>query len=299
MVAVLEPVGLRHIASGKVRDLYEVDADHLLLVTTDRISAFDVVLEDPIPGRGIVLTALTEFWLQQLGDLVENHLIGWRASELPDGARHLAGRAMLVRRLEMVRIECVARGYLAGSGWKEYATTGAVCGIELPKGLREADQLSDPVFTPTTKAATGHDESISEAEMARRVGSKLTARLRDLTVELYQRGAKHAAERGIILADTKFEFGLLDGQVVLADEVLTPDSSRFWPVADWVPGQMLPSFDKQFVRDWLKRRGWDETPPSPPLPADVVTSTAERYREAYERLAGRSLDDWLAEARNR
>jgi phosphoribosylaminoimidazole-succinocarboxamide synthase len=296
-VTALRPQGLRHLSAGKVRDLYEVGADQLLLVASDRISAFDVVLDDPIPGKGVVLTALTQYWLGRLADLVPNHLLGWRASELPDGARPLAGRAMLVRRLQMVPVECVARGFLAGSGWKEYQAGGSVCGVPLPPGLREADRLSEPVFTPATKATTGHDENISEARMAELVGAELTARLRELTVATYRRGAEHAARRGILVADTKFEFGLDGDQVVLADEVLTPDSSRFWPAGGWEPGHSPPSFDKQYVRDWLEAQDWDKRPPAPRLPPDVVAGTAARYREAYERVTGRSLDDWLAEAR--
>jgi len=294
--AVLE--GLRHRLSGKVRDIYEVDSEHLLLVATDRISAFDVVLDDPIPGKGEVLTALTRFWLERTGDLVPSHLVGWRAAELPPGARKLAGRAMLVRKLEMIPFECVARGYLVGSGWKEYRAGGTVCGIRLPAGLREADKLPEPLFTPATKAVSGHDENVPEAYLADRLGPELTARLRDLTVALYRRGAEHAASRGILLADTKFEFGVRDGEVVLADEVLTPDSSRFWPADTWRPGTSPPSFDKQFVRDWLQAQSWDQaSSPAPRLPAAVIEGTAARYREAYERLSGRSLDDWLEEAR--
>jgi phosphoribosylaminoimidazole-succinocarboxamide synthase len=289
--------GLEHRFSGKVRDIYQVDPEHLLLVTTDRISAFDVVLPDPIPGRGVVLTALTQLWLERTTDLVRNHLVGWRAFELPPGARHLAGRAMLVRKLEMIPFECVARGYLVGSGWKEYRAGGTVCGIRLPAGLREADKLPEPLFTPATKALTGHDENVSESYVSERLGPELTGRLRDLTLELYRRGAEHAASRGILLADTKFELGLDDGELVLADEVLTPDSSRFWPADSWRPGSSPPSFDKQFVRDWLEAQGWDKRPPAPRLPAEVVDGTAARYREAYERLSGRSLDDWLDEAR--
>ncbi|HEY2959940.1 MAG TPA: phosphoribosylaminoimidazolesuccinocarboxamide synthase [Actinomycetota bacterium] len=291
------PEGLRHLSAGKVRDLYEVAADRLLLVASDRISAFDVVLDDPIPGKGVVLTALTQYWLERLADLVPNHLLGWRAGDLPAGARHLAGRAMLVRRLEMVPVECVARGFLAGSGWKEYRAGGSVCGVALPPGLREADRLPEPVFTPATKATSGHDENISEARMAELVGAELTARLRDLTVATYRRGAEHAARRGILVADTKFEFGLDGDRVVLADEVLTPDSSRFWPAGGWEPGHSPPSFDKQYVRDWLETQDWDKRPPAPRLPPDVIAGTAARYREAYERVTGRSLDVWLAEAR--
>jgi phosphoribosylaminoimidazole-succinocarboxamide synthase len=290
--------GLEHRLSGKVRDLYEVDAEHLLLVATDRISAFDVVLDDPIPGRGEVLTALTQLWLERTADLVGNHLVGWRAAELPPGARQLAGRAMLVRKLEMIPFECVARGYLVGSGWKEYRAGGAVCGIPLPAGLREADKLREPLFTPATKAVTGHDQNVSESYVSERLGSELTGRLRDLTLGLYRRGAEHAASRGILLADTKFEFGLAGGELLLADEVLTPDSSRFWPADAWQPGSSPPSFDKQFVRDWLQAQGWDQTGSRMPrLPAEVIRGTGARYREAYERLSGRSLDDWLAEAR--
>ena len=251
MSELTAPEGLRHLGSGKVRDLYEVDDDHLLLVASDRISAFDVVLDDPVPGKGEVLTALTVFWLDLLGDLVPNHLAGWRASELPPAARHLAGRAMLVRRLEMVPFECVARGYLVGSGWKDYQATGAVCGIPLPPGLRQADRLPQPIFTPATKAETGHDENVSEAKVAEALGPELAGRLRDLTLEVYRRGAEHAARRGILLADTKLEFGLDGDRIVLADEVLTPDSSRFWPAGGWSPGHSPPSFDKQYVRDWL------------------------------------------------
>jgi phosphoribosylaminoimidazole-succinocarboxamide synthase len=297
-VTAVRPEGLRHLSAGKVRDLYEVGADQLLLVASDRISAFDVVLDDPIPGKGTVLTALTQYWLGRLGDLVPNHLVGWRASELPAGARKLAGSAMLVRRLEMVPVECVARGFLAGSGWKEYQAGGSVCGVALPSGLREADRLPEPVFTPATKATTGHDENISEARMAELVGADLTARLRELTVATYRRGAEHAARRGILVADTKFEFGLDGDRVVLADEVLTPDSSRFWPAGGWEPGHSPPSFDKQYVRDWLETQDWDKSPPAPRLPPDVIAGTAARYREAYERITGRSLDDWLAEARS-
>jgi phosphoribosylaminoimidazole-succinocarboxamide synthase len=294
---VSAPTGLERVASGKVRDLYAADGGHLLLVASDRISAFDVVLDDEVPGKGAVLTGLTVFWLEQLGDLVANHLAGWRASELPEGARHLAGRAMLVRRLEMVPVECVARGYLVGSGWKDYQATGAVCGVPLPAGLRQADRLPEPIFTPATKAQQGHDQNISEAEVAERLGQDLAGRLRELTLEVYRRGAEHAARRGILLADTKLEFGLDGGEVVLADEVLTPDSSRFWPAGGWSPGSSPPSFDKQYVRDWLEDLDWDMAPPPPRLPPHVVAGTTARYREAYERLTGGSLDAWLAEAR--
>jgi phosphoribosylaminoimidazole-succinocarboxamide synthase len=288
--------GLRRLASGKVRDIYEVDDERLLLVTSDRISAFDVVLGDPIPGKGEVLTALTVHWLGLLGDLVPNHLLGWRAAELPEGTRHLAGRALIVRRLAMVPLECVARGYLAGSGWREYQAGGAVCGIGLPAGLREADRLPEPIFTPATKAASGHDENIDAERAAELVGQETFERLRALTLAVYARGAEHAAARGILLADTKLEFGFAGGELVLGDEVLTPDSSRFWPTDAWEPGGSPPSFDKQYVRDWLKGEGWDERPPPPPLPAAVVDGTAARYRDALERLTGRPLEDWIVEA---
>jgi phosphoribosylaminoimidazole-succinocarboxamide synthase len=295
--AELRPAGLRHLASGKVRDLYEIGPDRLLLVTSDRISAFDVVLGQPIPGRGQVLTALTQFWLERLADLVPGHLVGWRGDELPDGARHLAGRALLVRRLDMIPLECVARGYLAGSGWKEYQASGSVCGVRLPPGLRLADRLPEPIFTPATKAVTGHDENVSAAQAAELVGSALLARLGQLTLAVYRRGAAVAAAHGIVLADTKLEFGLDGGVLVLGDEVLTPDSSRFWPADRWRPGAAPPSFDKQYVRDWLERQPWDKTAPAPALPAAVIDGTAARYREAYRRLTGHPVGDWLALAR--
>ncbi|HYY80269.1 MAG TPA: phosphoribosylaminoimidazolesuccinocarboxamide synthase [Actinomycetes bacterium] len=293
----IELEGLRRLTSGKVRDLYEVDDRHLLLVCSDRVSAFDVVLDEAIPGKGEVLTGLTRFWLERLEDLVPNHLVGWRAAELPAAARRLAGRAMLVRRLEMIPFECVARGYLAGSGWKDYQASGAVCGIPLPAGLRQADRLPEPIFTPATKATSGHDVNVGEAELAAALGPELTGRLRDLTLEVYRRGAAHAARRGILLADTKLEFGLDGDRLVLADEVLTPDSSRFWPAGAWAPDSSPPSFDKQYLRDWLEASGWDKAPPAPALPPDVVAGTAARYREAYERLTGTPLDAFLAEAR--
>jgi phosphoribosylaminoimidazole-succinocarboxamide synthase len=289
--------GLRHLSSGKVRDIYEVDDGHLLMVTSDRVSAFDVVMDEPVPGRGEVLTALTVFWLERLGDLVPSQLLGWRAGELPQSARHLAGRALLVQRLDMIPIECVARGYLAGSGWKEYRESGTVCGIRLPEGLREADRLPEPVFTPSTKATTGHDENISEARMAELIGGGLTSRLRDLTLSLYAAGAEHAGANGIILADTKFEFGLAGGDIVLADEVLTPDSSRFWLADSYAPGASPPSYDKQPLRDWLETQAWDKKPPPPALPGEVVDDLGSRYRDAYERLTGRGLESWLDEAR--
>lgn len=277
---------------GKVRDTYVLDERHLLMVATDRISAFDVVLPTPIPLKGAVLTMLSKFWFEQTADLVPNHLVEVvldprRAAEL--GEPNLVGRAMVVRRAERVDIECVVRGYLAGSAWEEYRRTGEVCGIRLPGGLREAERLPEPIFTPATKAETGHDENISFERMAGLVGAELAGKLRDLSLELYGRAAAIAEARGIIIADTKFEFGLLDGQVIVIDELLTPDSSRFWDAALYEPGRPQPSFDKQYVRDWLVQSGWNREPPAPPLPEEVVAGTVDRYLEAYRRLTGREL----------
>jgi phosphoribosylaminoimidazole-succinocarboxamide synthase len=284
-------------AKGKVRDIYEADADHLLMVASDRISAFDVVLPNPIPDKGRVLTGLSLFWFDRTRELVPNHVVSASMDDLPTGfAEHreeLAGRAMLVRRARMIPIECVARGYLSGSGWKEYRSTGRVCGIELPEGLVESDRLPDPIFTPATKAETGHDENISLEQAGEIVGQGLAHRLKELTIALYEQGAELARERGVILADTKFEFGFAGSEIVLADEVMTPDSSRFWPADEYAAGGPQPSFDKQYVRDWLDGSGWDHEPPPPELPADVVGQTAGRYREAYERISGEAFDDYL------
>ncbi len=278
---------------GKVRDVYAVGSDTLLIVATDRISAFDVVLPDAIPEKGRVLTALTLFWLGLVRDLVSNHLITGDVGEYPAQLRkyttELEGRSMLVRRCRVVPFECVARGYLAGSGWKDYQKTGAVCGVPLPSGLRESEKLREPIFTPATKAEEGHDLNVSEAEMARAVGAELTATLKRLTLAVYDRAAGYAATRGIIIADTKFEFGRVDGQVLLVDEVLTPDSSRFWPAAEYAPGASPPSFDKQYVRDYLESLRWNKQPPAPELPPDVVRRTSEKYLEAYRLLTGKSL----------
>ena len=286
---------------GKVRDLYAVD-DHLLIVATDRISAYDVVLDSAIPDKGKVLTQLSAFWFARTGHIVPNHMVSTDPASYPAGLRDqqalLAGRSMLVRRTKPVLIECVARGYLSGSGWKEYRETGRVCGIELPSGLRESDRLPEPIFTPATKAETGHDINISENEAADLVGRDLVTRLRDATLALYAHGAAHAESCGIIVADTKFEFGLLPNEApndraesfILIDEALTPDSSRFWPADQYSPGGPQPSFDKQYVRDHLDRVGWDRQPPAPTLPAAVVDGTREKYREAYRLLAGRELD---------
>ena len=291
--------GLHHLRSGKVRDLYEVDDEHLLLVASDRVSTFDVVHPTPIPDKGRVLTGVSAFWFERLGDLVPNHLVSTSVADLPAAAQahasELAGRTMLCRKVDIIPFECVVRGYLVGSGWKEYQRNGTVCGLDLPDGLVEADRLPDPIFTPATKAEEGaHDENVSFEVMAEALGGGLAGRLRELSLQLYRAGADHARERGIVLADTKFEFGLLDGEVVLADEVLTPDSSRYWPADAWEPGRTPPSFDKQFVRDYATSTGWDREPPAPELPADVVAQTRAKYIEAYERLTGLSFDDWLA-----
>jgi phosphoribosylaminoimidazole-succinocarboxamide synthase len=284
-------------ARGKVRDIYEVDPGRLLMVTTDRISAFDVVLPTPIPDKGRVLTGLSLFWFERTTDLMPNHVVSAATSDLPGGfAEHreeLAGRSMLVRRARMIPIECVARGYLSGSGWKEYRKAGTVCGIRLPDGLEESERLPEPIFTPATKAETGHDENITLRRAGEIVGRGLAERLKELTLALYERGAALAAERGVILADTKFEFGFIDGEIALCDEVMTPDSSRFWPAEGYARGGAQPSFDKQYVRDWLDDSGWDHEPPPPELPPDVVGHTAGRYREAYERITGEPFDDYL------
>ena len=291
--------GVEPLASGKVRELYLVDDEHLLLVASDRISAFDVVLPTPIEDKGKVLTGLTAFWLGELlADIVPNHMITTDVTEFSDtllpAADQLRGRSMLCRRAEMFPIECVARGYLAGSGWKEYRQSQTVCGIELPSGLENASKLPEPIFTPATKAENGHDENISFAQASDLVGAETATRLKDLTLALYTTAADYAAQRGVILADTKFEFGVIDGQIVLCDEVLTPDSSRFWPADDYQPGRNQASYDKQIVRDWLESTDWDKTPPGPELPLDVADRTRTRYVEVYEKLVGRPFTEWLA-----
>ena len=286
-----------HLHRGKVRDLYEVDDDTLLLVASDRISAYDYVLDSEIPDKGKVLTALTLWWLELLGDLVPNHLVSADDERIPADVR---GRAMLVRRLDMVPVECVARGYLAGSGWAEYQRSRTVCGLALPDGLQDGSRLPAPVFTPTTKAELGqHDEAVTFEQVVGQVGADRAGELRRLTLAVYERAAAVAEERGLIVADTKLEFGVdASGRVTLGDEVLTPDSSRFWPRDGWSPGGVQPSFDKQYVRDWL-RAHWDQASGQPPpaLPEDVVAQTRARYVEAYERLTGRSFADWLAQSR--
>ena len=292
-------LGLPLVHSGKVRDIYAVDADYLLMVTSDRISAFDVVMNEPIPHKGRVLTAMSAFWFDLLADVVPGHLVSTSLDDLPPSAQKvaddadLAGRVMLTRKAEMLPVECIVRGYITGSAWKEYRTGGTMHGSPLPEGLRESQQLPEPVFTPSTKADVGdHDENISFEAAVDLVGGPLAARLRHVSLELYRRGAEWARERGIIIADTKFELGLVDGELVLCDEVLTPDSSRFWPTDAWEPGSTPPSFDKQPIRDYLDGLDWDKTPPPPPLPPAVVEAASTRYIEAYERITGRSFADW-------
>ena len=290
--------GLIPFRRGKVRDLYEA-GEHLLIVATDRISAFDYVLGSGIPDKGAVLNQLSAFWFGMMTDIVPNHVVATDPQKYPEAARRhadmLCGRSMLVRRTEPLAIECVVRGYLSGSGWKEYQKTGRVCGIELPMGLRESDRLPAPIFTPSTKAESGHDLNITEAEAGEIVGKARIAELRDLSIAVYNRGARHAETRGIIVADTKFEFGVIDvpgrgAQLILIDEVLTPDSSRFWPAAQYRPGGGQPSYDKQYVRDYLEQIGWNKQPPAPALPPDVVAKTRDKYVDAFRQLTGQELE---------
>ncbi len=291
-MAVIE---LPHRYSGKVRDIYDAGEGRLLLVTSDRISAFDVVMDEPIPDKGRVLTAMSAFWFGQMADVVANHLVSTELDDLPEGARDpaLAGRVMLCREAEMLPVECIVRGYLTGSAWKEYRTSGTMHGTPLPDGLLESSRLPEPVFTPSTKADIGdHDENISFNRAVELIGPELAYEARNISLVVYQRAADWAAERGIIIADTKFELGLINGELVLADEVLTPDSSRFWPADRWKPGSTPPSFDKQPVRDFLDGLDWDKSPPPPALPAEVVTASRERYVEAYERITGNRFSDW-------
>ena len=279
------------IASGKVREMYDL-GDTLLIVASDRISTYDVVHPTPIPDKGAVLTGLSTFWFERTAEIVPNHLLSV-TDGVPDEAR---GRAMAVRKLEMLPVECVVRGYLSGSGWKDYGRTGAVSGIQLPDGLRESGRLPEPIFTPSTKADVGHDEAIDFEGAVRLAGDRaLAERLRDVSIAVYQSAAEHARSRGIILADTKFEFGLDDnGELTLGDEVCTPDSSRFWPADVYQPGRGQPSFDKQYVRDWASSTGWDRTPPAPPIPDDVVARTRQKYVEAYELITGEPFAQWLS-----
>ena len=280
--------------TGKVRDIYDIDAGQLLFVATDRISAFDYILATGIPHKGRVLTQLSLFWFDFLRDVVPNHLITADVAQYPAVARkyadQLQGRSMLVKRAEMVPVECVVRGYVSGSAWKEYKASGRVCGIELPKGLQESDRLPEPIFTPATKATDGHDENIPFEEMARIVGEQRSRELRDITLRIYSKAADYARQKGIIIADTKFEFGLTSQGITLADEVLTPDSSRFWPADRYKPGQAQESYDKQYVRDYLEQIHWNKQPPAPALPPDVARRTSEKYLEAYRQLTGRGLE---------
>ncbi|HEY7197253.1 MAG TPA: phosphoribosylaminoimidazolesuccinocarboxamide synthase [Gaiellaceae bacterium] len=280
------PEAAVHLASGKVREIFELDDKRLLLVASDRISTFDVVLPTDIPDKGRVLTGLSGFWFARTREIVPNHLLALRED----------GRSTEARRLEMLPIECVVRGYLAGSGWKDYGSTGSVCGHELPEGLRESDQLPEPIFTPATKATTGHDENISRDQAAELIGADRLAEVEAASIALYRFAAEHAAERGIIVADTKFELGLDEaGTLVLADEAVTPDSSRFWPADEYEPGRGQPSFDKQFVRDYCEKLGWDKTAPGPELPGEIVEGTRARYLEAFERLTGIAFADYAAD----
>lgn len=289
-ITTTQLTSLKKIYSGKVRDLYEIDDKRMLMIATDRLSAFDVILDEPIPEKGKILTAISNFWFDKLKNVVPNHLTGDRAEDLVSAADlpQVEGRGVVAKRLTPVPVEAIVRGYLAGSGWKEYQQSGTVCGITLPAGLQEASQLPEPIFTPSTKAAVGdHDENISFARCEEIVGAELAAKVRDTAIALYQAAAEYAASRGIIICDTKFEFGIDEhGVLTLMDEALTPDSSRFWPADSYVAGSNPPSFDKQFVRDWLEASGWNKTPPAPAVPLDVREKTAAKYREALERLTG-------------
>jgi phosphoribosylaminoimidazole-succinocarboxamide synthase len=289
-------LALNHIGSGKVREIYEVDAARLVIVTTDRISAFDVVLDSPIPHKGQVLTGVSLHWFGLLD--TPHHLISADATEIPgipnDQIADYAGRSMLVHRAEVIPMECVVRGHLYGSSFNEYAAGGGPTTEHLPAGLLKASRLDEPIFTPATKAESGHDENLTEADAREFVGDALYEELKSRSIALYLRGAEYAAERGIILADTKFEFGMVEGEIVLIDEVLTPDSSRYWPADAWIPGNTIPSFDKQPVRDWLEAQTWDKAPPAPAMPDAVITETSDRYVEAYERITGSSFSDYLS-----
>ncbi len=281
-------------ASGKVRDVYTLDNNHLLFVATDRISAFDYVLATGIPQKGRVLTQMSVFWFEFLHDLVPNHMVTTDTGHYPAALRkyadQLRGRSMLVNRAEMFPVECVVRGYISGSAWKEYKTSGAVCGIQLPQGLKESDQLPEPIFTPATKATSGHDENIPFEQMSKMIGADSSTQLRDVSIAIYKKAADYARQRGVIIADTKFEFGRTAAGITLADEVLTPDSSRFWPADKYQPGKAQESFDKQYVRDYLEEIRWNKQPPAPALPAEVARKTSEKYLEAYRQITGRDLD---------
>jgi len=285
----LDLPGVPKVRSGKVREMFDL-GDRLLMVASDRISAYDVVMPNGIPRKGEVLTMFSHFWFNRVADLVPNHLLAKADEPLPEAvqshADQIGRRAMVVKKAQPLAIECVVRGYLAGSGWKEYQKQGTVCGISLPDGLENSSQLPDPIFTPATKAEEGHDENINFDEAVNIVGKNIAEQARELSIELYKRGRDHAAEKGIIIADTKFEFGIFEGELILIDEVLTPDSSRFWPADLYAPGKSQPSFDKQFVRDYLETLDWDKTPPGPELPAEIVQKTSEKYIEAYTRVTG-------------
>jgi phosphoribosylaminoimidazole-succinocarboxamide synthase len=286
--------GISFLSRGKVRDIYAAGEDKLLVVATDRLSAFDVIMAEPIPDKGRVLTQLSCFWFERFKDLVPTHFLTANLAEYPKElqafADQLEGRSMVVKKAEPFPIECVVRGYLAGSGWKEYRSNGTVCGIKLPAGLVESSRLDQPIFTPATKAQSGHDENISFEEAAKQIGNSAAEKLRDLSIRLYMEARKYAEERGIIIADTKFEWGKCGDDIILIDEVLTPDSSRFWPKEGYAPGKSQPSFDKQFVRDYLESTDWAKTPPPPPLPPEVIEKTSQKYRDAYRLLTGRALD---------
>ncbi len=287
---------MKHLFSGKVRDIYEVDADHLLVVVSDRMSAFDVVLDDPVPQKGRVLTALTAFWADALGRIAPTHFVSADPAQLPEEARALpdiAGRGTLVRRADMIAIECIVRGYVSGTAWKEYRTEGTIHGMKAPAGLQESDRLPEPIFTPSIKGEVGaHDENITFDQAADLVGKAVADEARDISLAYYEQAAALAADRGVLIADTKFELGFIDGRLSVCDEILTPDSSRFWDAVTWKPGSPPPSFDKQPLRDWLESTGWDKTPPPPAVPAHVMEETSARYIGAYERITGMRIADW-------
>jgi phosphoribosylaminoimidazole-succinocarboxamide synthase len=288
-------VSLQHVYSGKVRDIYDLGGGNWLMVASDRISAFDVVFSEPVPDKGRVLTAMTDFWTEALADVAPTHLVTADPTKMPPEVAEIegvAGRGMLVRKAEMLPIECIVRGYITGSAWKEYKTEGTMHGTRLKEGLQESEKLPEPVFTPSTKATEGHDVNISFEQACQLVGSDIAERARHISVAAYEKGAEIALRSGIVVADTKFELGFIDGELAICDEILTPDSSRFWPADRWSPGSAPPSFDKQPVRDWAESTGWDKKPPAPALPPEVVAATRERYVSAYELLSGRRFSDW-------
>jgi phosphoribosylaminoimidazole-succinocarboxamide synthase len=289
----MNEASLKHVYTGKVRELYEVSHDRLLMVASDRVSVFDVVLPDEIPDKGRILTGLSSWWFDRTASIVPNHVISADPTDFPEFTRDVEGRAMLVRSARPVQLECIVRGYVFGHGWSEYRDSGTIGGHAAPAGLREAEKLAEPLFTPTTKAEEGHDEALTPDEAIALVGGDRYGKLRDLSLQLYELGARHAASCGVILADTKFEFGELDGEILLIDEVMTPDSSRYWPAEEYTTGGSPPSYDKQFVRDYMDRISWDRVSPPPHLPPDVIDSTRARYVEAYELITGQSFDEWF------